>query len=196
MTFRQIGEMILKFSSNGDIRGSNNMNGIDYANYAILASDSLISRGKVQQSMISVNSPKPIDIDIVNDTFILPKSINVTNIDAIKIIDEKGNPICDTISKINPIQSSNVCNMPFKYFYVSGNEGTLINKPNNAKMVRVFQYSGSTLDSEVSNEIAYMIVVDAIKLARALDQKDLTDTTIDGASIKDLVQQQLKQTNN
>jgi hypothetical protein len=190
-TFRQLGELALKLIKNGDIRASYDIDGDDWGNVMIMASNDLIRRGKLAKQAVSSQAPKPILIDIKGDTATLPSNISASSVDSLQIVDGGGKLLCDAVSKIASSQASMVCNMPFKYFYVSDNEVTLINTPSNATKIKVFQSGGSDLDSIVSSDIAYMIFTEAIKLGKQTED-GAQDNTVDGNSLKETINAQLR----
>lgn len=195
MTIRQIGELLQRFVKNGVVRGNDTLTIRDYQNIAILARDYILfDKKRATNSMVflQMDVSKENQYKIVGEYAELPSGFNVQGISSVTLMTEAKNPLDATLLPVSGAQMNIVTDGLFSYYAPLSNKLKFKNIPQNAYYANVVSLAGTDPDDEVTNDVAFIIFKECMKLGQMSEEKR-KDTTADGNKFDDYLQNQIRQ---
>lgn len=195
MTIRQIGELLQRFVKNGVVRGNDTLTIRDYQNIAILARDYILfDKKRATSSMVflQMDVSKENQYKILGEYAELPSGFNVQGISSVTLMTEAKKPLDATLLPVSGAQFNIVTDGLFSYYAPLHNKLKFKNIPPNAYYANVVSLAGTDPDDEITNDIAFAIFKECMKLGQMSEEKR-KDTSADGNKFDDYLQNQIRQ---
>lgn len=193
-TVRQLGELIQILVENGVINSNTNLTSDDYVHLVFSARDYLLYQRKLNNLTLTnsqvVQVPK--DYAIKDNKIVFEDNFNVQGIDGGVLLDAGGHEMDDMIMPLSHSSSTLVSNSIFSYYLINQDFITFKNLPSNAKKMRLFTIAGSSEDDIVSEDMAFMIIQQVMKLGQMSETAKI-DTSQDGNNQDDALRAQVRQ---
>lgn len=193
-TIGQLGELIQRLVENGVINSNTNLTSQDYTDLVFSARDYILYQRKVGNLTLTnsqvVQVPK--EYDIKNGKAILEENFNIQGIDGAVLIDLSGYEMEDMIMPLSPSASHLISNSIFTYYLPNQSFIEFKNLPKNAKKIKLFTIAGSSEDDIVSEDIAFLIIQQVMKIGQ-LSEASKLDSSADGNNNEDAIKNQIRQ---
>lgn len=164
MTIRDLGAFALELYKSGRIEGDYKLSEEHFSHLILLSYNNIIEQKKINRLPMSQSMAEPKEFEIDDAKVILPKDFTSSTIKNILLIDKKGDIMCDFVSPIQSNQINLVCDSFSTYSYVTQNEIGFLNLPTDARKALVYIGGGSSIDDEISMDVAFMALNESFKL--------------------------------
>lgn len=195
MNIKGVAELCQSLVRGGVIRGKEPMDISYYEHLVIAARDYFIFEKKKGINPLFMNmevTSSITDIDIKGGVAELPSDYNTQGISGAVTLSKSGEVNCDMLLPISGGGQYLVCDSVFSYYIIEKNRITFKNIPKNSAKLRLHSIAGSDVNSEISNDLAFLIIKEVFKLGQASNEKR-PDTSADGNPNDDYIANQIRQ---
>lgn len=195
MNIKGIAELCQSLVRGGVIRGREAMDISYYEHLVMSARDYFIFEKKKGVNPLFLNlevTSSITDIDIKGGVAELPENYNTQGISGAVALSKSDEVNCDMLIPISGGGQYLVCDSVFSYYIIEKNRITFKNLPKGSAKLRLHSIAGSDINSEVSNELAFLIIKEVFKLGQASNEKR-PDTSADGNPNDDYIANQIRQ---
>lgn len=193
-TVEQLGELIQRLVENGVIRSDTKLDRDDYTHLVFSARDYLLYQRKVNNLTLTNSQvvAEPKDYKIDNGKAYWEEGFCIQGIDSAVLLNSGDEEMDDLLLPMAASGKRLVADSIFSYYLINTKYAEFINLPRNSKKIRVYSIAGSSPDDVVSEDIAFMIIQQVMKLGQMSDTAK-TDTSADGNNFSDDMKNQIRQ---
>ncbi len=196
MTIEQTAELIQQIVKNGVVRGRDTLDKSYYEFLVIAARDYVLfsnTKDKNNElfSRIKVTAP-PRDYEINGGLVELPEGFNIQGINGIAGLNRQKDVTCKLMMPLSSGEQYLVCDTFFTYYVPSQRQISFVNLPENVKYLRIHSIAGSHMDDDVSNDVVYLIIKEAVTMLLPTEEIR-PDTSADNNAMDDYIRNQIKQ---
>lgn len=193
-TVEQLGELIQRLVENGVVRSDTKLDIDDYTHLVFSARDYLLYQRKIGGMTVTnsqvMSAPKIYAIK--NSKVELEEGFCVQGIDGAILLDASEGEIDELLVPASPSKKLLLSKTLFTYYLPNTDYIEFVNLPKNARKLKLFTIAGSSAQDVVSEDIAFMIIQQVMKLGQMSEQVR-TDTSADGNNFDDYLKNQIRQ---
>lgn len=197
MTVAGTAELVQTLVKNGVIRGRDTIDIAYYESLVIAGRDYVLftnpkqDNGRNLFTLMKV-SAAPKDYEIKDGMVTWDSGFNIQGINGVATLSKSKQVIGSLMMPLSSGEEYLVSNSFFTYYIPTQAGSTFVNLPKGSKYFRVHSIAGSHLDDEISNDLAFIIIQQVMKLGQMSEEKR-KDTSADGNGYDDYLLNQIRQ---